>query len=340
MVTTDTAVRAVEFAHHLIHRPNSVEGIMHGSTGPVVQQFGVSAVLPEQHLLFNDGPSPFHDLQIPAEALRRSALFVAHRYFRVPRERPAVFSTTEVGIHETGPWRCGERMGHLAMDMTLHPVDVVNGVPRGLECESSFSVEGVPCGSAKARMVFLMPKVYRNLRERGRIASRADSAEPPTGPLAGPLGGPLPEPDHYRTPGRPRPEAVGRSDPRNVVISEPLGREDGVLLVRIMAEPDHPVFYGVSVDHVPATVLMEAARQAALLLAAEQHGFAAGSCALISWTAHFKGFAEPDLPLYCAASSGELTRAADGTPALPVNLVLSQGSRQVGTLSVVVLQDC
>lgn len=331
-MTTDTVLRSVEFAHHLIHRPNSVEGIMHGSTGPVEQQFGLSAVLPEHHLLFNDGPRLFHDLQIPAEALRRSALFVAHRYFRVPRERPAVFSMTEVAVHEVGAWRCGERLGHLAMDLTLHPVDVVNGVPRGLECESTFSVEGVTCGSAKARMVFLMPKVYRNHRERGRIASRPGTAEPAAPTSASAFGEDLP--------GRPRPEAVGRTDPGNLVITGPQRQDDGTLLVQVAANPVHPVFYGVSVDHVPATVLMEAARQTALLLAGEQHGFAAGSCGLIRWDAHFQGFAEPDLPLHCTATSGALTREADGTPALPVHLVFSQGSRQVGTASVVVLQDC
>lgn len=311
-------------ANHLVHRPNSLEGIMHGSAGPVTQQFGLSAPLPQQHPLFNDGTGIFHDLHVPAEALIRSALFVAHRYFRVPEERPAVFSTTEVAMTVLGSWRRTGEPAHLTMDLALHPVDVVNGVPRGLECESTLSIEGMPCGTGRARMVFLMPKVYRNHRERGRAASRSGQSEHPR-PTA-------------RTE-RPLPEAVGRSDPRNVVISTPLSVKDDTMLVQVAPYPAHPVL-SEAADHVPAVVLLEASRQAAILLAGEMHDFSADSCVLSGWSANFQGFAEPDLPLYCAASPGPLRHEDRGMPVLPVNLVFSQGSRQVGVVEALVLQDC
>ncbi|MET9613360.1 AfsA-related hotdog domain-containing protein [Kitasatospora indigofera] len=322
---TPAAPAAPGFVHHLVHRPNTPEGVVLGTAAPVTQEFAVSAVLPERHPLFNDGADAFHDLHSPAEALRRTALFVAHRYFRVPQERPAVFASTEVELTELEPWRRAAGPAHLTMDITLRPADVVNGVPRGLECESALSFEGVRCGTARARLVFLMPKVYQNHRERGRAASRSRPVE-----VEGAEPWPL----------RPEPKAVGRTDPLNLVLGTPAQNPAGELLVQVLADPANAVFAEAAGDHVPAVVLVEASRQTAFLLAGELHGFTVAGCVLSRWSARFQGFAEPDLPLWCRALAGPLGRAADGRPALPVTLVFFQGSRQVGSVETTVLQDC
>ncbi|WP_441251012.1 AfsA-related hotdog domain-containing protein [Kitasatospora sp. McL0602] len=297
---------------------------MLGTTGPTEQQFAVSALLPERHPLFNDGADLFHDLHSPAEVLRRTALFVSHRYFRVPQERPAVFAATEVAVTELEPWRRTPGPTHLAMDITLSPADVVSGVPRGLECESTLYVEGRRCGTAAARLVFLMPRVYQNHRERGRVMSRSDF----TGPAEG---------EQWTS--APPARSVGRADQVNVVLGRPLLTPEGELVVEVVTDPRNEVYAEATTDHVPALVLIEATRQAALLLAGELHGFTAGSCVLGRWNARFQGFAEPDLPLHCRATAGELARSADGRPALPVALTLHQGTRQIAAVDTVVLQD-
>jgi hypothetical protein len=296
-----------------------------GTAGPVTQEFAVSAMMPERHPLYNDGAGVFHDLHAPAEVLRGTALLVAHRYFRVPQERPAVFASTEVELTELEPWRRTASLAHLTMDITLRPTDVVNGVPRGLECESVLRFEGVRCGSAAARLVFLMPKVYQNHRERGRAASKSRPIE---------VKGAEPWPS------RPSLRTVGRADQRNLVLGTPSQNQDGELLVQVLVDPANQVFAEATTDHVPAVVLIEASRQTALLLADELHGFTVAGCVLSRWSARFQGFAEPDLPLYCRAVAGRLDRAADGRPALPVSLVFCQGARQVGAVDTVVLQDC
>lgn len=315
---------APALVHHLVHRPNTPEGVVLGTTGPTEQQFAVSALLPERHPLFNDGADLFHDLHSPAEVLRRTALFVSHRYFRVPQERPAVFASTEVAVTELEPWRRTPGPAHLTMDITLSPADVVSGVPRGLECESALFVEGVRCGTAAARLVFLMPRVYQNHRERGRVMSRSRFAEPTGGDL---------------WPGVPSAKAVGRADQGNVVLGRPVQTQDGELVVEVVVDPGTRVYSEVTTDHVPAMVLIESTRQAALLLAGGLHGFTVTGCVLSRWSARFQGFAEPDLPLHCRASAGALGRAADGRPALPVTLTLHQGTRQIAAVDTVVLQD-
>ncbi|GAA2156234.1 hypothetical protein GCM10009760_57000 [Kitasatospora kazusensis] len=297
---------------------------MLGTTGPTEQQFAVSALLPERHPLFNDGPNLFHDLHSPAEVLRRTALFVSHRYFRVPQERPAVFAATEVMVTGLDPWRRTPGPAHLTMDITLSPVDVVSGVPRGLECESALYVEGVRCGTATARLVFLMPRVYQNHRERGRVLSRGRF----TGPEDGELWA-----------NEPAAKAVGRADQANVLLGRPVQSRQGELVVEVSVDPRNQVYGEATTDHVPAMVLIESTRQAALLLAGELHGFTVNSCVLSRWSARFQGFAEPDLPLHCRAVAGTLGRSADGRPALPVTLTLHQGARQIAAVDTVVLQD-
>jgi len=321
-----TPVTGHGLAHHLLHRPSTAEGLMLGTVAPVPQDFTLSAALPDAHPLFNDGPGAFHDPNFALEAMRQSVLFVAHQYFRVPSQRPVVLASSEVAITGLEAWRRNGHTAHIAVDMALHPVDVVNGVPRGLRCEAELAIDGMRCGTAKARTVFLMPKVYQNHRARGRAASRTEKF----GVFSDGHGH-----DHAR----PRPEAVGRSDPHNVVIGLPKALDDGTLRVQVIPDAAHPVFTANATDHVPSVVLLEASRQAAFLAAGELHGFSAATCVLTEWNARFRGFAEIDLPLHCTVAAGPLGRGPGGHPAFPVTLTFAQGSREIATVGVTVLQD-
>jgi hypothetical protein len=296
---------------------------MNGTTAAVPQEFGLSVALPGSHPLYTDGPGRHHDPHAPVEALRRSALLVAHRYFRVPAERPVVFSTTELNAVGVDAWLRSAEPGEVRMDLLLEPTDVVNGVPRGLECRAGLHLDGRPCGSASARLVFLMPKVYHNHRSRGRAASRLGS---------------VPGLQELTPDQKPAPFAVGRADPANVVVGLCAYNEDDTLTVRVAADPGHPVYAEGAPDHVPLVVLLEASRQTAVLQASQLQGFAPADCVLTRWSADFQGFAEPDLPLYCSASAGRLERDPEGRPVLELVLRFTQGSRQVGAVETAVVQ--
>lgn len=319
----DASAAGPALGHHLLHRPSTAEGVMLGTGTPVAQDFTLSAKLPEHHPLFNDGPGVFHDLHYPIEAMRQSVLFVAHQYFRIPPQRSVVLASTEVAATDLKAWRRGGRPAQIAVDMTLHPIDVVNGVPRGLNCEGTLAIDGIPCGRAKARTVFLMPNVYHNHRARGRASSRSAA-------IAG-YG-------EARVGQRPGAETVGRSDPRNVVISTPATTGAG-LRFQVAADAAHPVFTAQATDHVPTVVLLEASRQAAFAAAGELHGFSAATCVVSRWAARLQGFAEIDIPLSCTVRAEELGRDAAGRRVFPAVLVFSQGTREVATVTVEVVQD-
>lgn len=297
------------------------------------QRFALSAELPCDHGTFNDGPGTFHDLLFVAETLRQAAHFVAHEYFRVPADRPAVFVSSALDVLDLAPWRRTGRPAHITLDITLTPVDVVHGIPRGLECRGGVAIDGVPCGSGSARIHFLLPHSYRAHRDLGRQESLRTTAPVvrPLGPGFGTAEGEQPAV---------RPEQVGRCSSRNVVVGPPLRAPDGEFVLPVVIEPGHEVFEAGPQSHVPGPVFLEAARQASLRVAAELHGLRPAHAMLTRWRASFHGFGDADLPLTCMVALEDPDRDDAGRTTVGTRLVFSQGSRVLCTASGVLLQDC
>ncbi|MCM2393810.1 AfsA-related hotdog domain-containing protein [Streptomyces albipurpureus] len=310
---------------HLLHRPDTPEGFLLDASAPVEQHFALSAELPDGHPVFNDGPDTFHDLLFAAESLRQATFFVAHQYFRVPAERPAVFVSSGIDVQDLGPWRRTGRSAPMTLDITLTPVDVVNGIPRGLDCRGGVAIDGVSCGSGTARLQFLMPRVYRSHRELGRRES---------------LRGSLPPAPHGTRRTAVRPEQAGRGDLRNVLVGPPLRAVDGEFMLPVVPAPGHEMFHGGPDGHIPGPVFLEASRQAALVVAAELQGFEPAHVVLTHWWASFRGFGEADLPLTCTVNTRDPLRDSAGRPTLQVKLTFSQGSRVLCTAAATLLQDC
>lgn len=326
---------------HLLHRPVTPEGFLLDVTPPVEQHFALSAELPGEHETFNDGPGTFHDLLFVAETLREATHFVAHQYFRVPAERPAVFVSSGLDVLDLTPWRRTGRPAHITLDIALAPVDVVNGVPRGLDCRGKVAIDGIGCGSASARLQFLMPQVYRSHREAGRqesLRSTTPVVRPQaTMPAAMPTATPASRPEE-----RPavRPDSVGRDNPRNVVVGPPMWAPYGEFVLPVAWEHGHQVFAAEPDGHVPGPLFLEASRQASLLAAAELHGLTPAHAVLTRWRASFRGFGDADLPLTCAVVTDDPVRDESGRPSVQTRLAFSQGSRVLCTASAVLLQDC
>ncbi|CAL9618385.1 AfsA-related hotdog domain-containing protein [Streptomyces sp. enrichment culture] len=316
---------------HLLYRPETPEGFLLDATAPAEQHFVLSAELPRGHPTFNDGPGGFHDLLFVAECLRQATHFVAHQYFRVPADRPAVFVSSGLDVLRLAPWRDSGGPAHVSLDITLTPLDVVHGIPRGLDCRGAVAIEGVACGSARARLMFLMPKVYESHRALGRRESLY-STSPATPRAAAGTGGPEPA---AVQPGR-----VGRGRPDNVVVGPPRGAFDGEFVLPVVVAPEHEVFRARPGGHVPGPVFLEASRQATLIAAAELHGFEAAHTVLTRWQASFRGFGDADLPMTCTVAADDPARDAAGRPSARTRLAFSQGSRVLCTASATLLQDC
>ncbi len=309
---------------HLLRRPATAEGFVLDTTAPEEQRFVLSTELPDDHDLFTDGPGIFHDVLFPVETMHQAAHFVAQQYFRVPAHRPRAIASTSTDILDLTPWRRTGRAAHLAMDLTLTPSDVVNGIPRSLESVARVTIDGMICGLIRTRLVFVMPRTLESHRARGRRESLNDTC--PTTPAD--AGQSLP------------PARVGRDDPRNVLVGPPLRVLEGEYILPVDPAPEHEVFHSTSGRPIPGSLFLEASRQASVLVASELHGFEPGHAVMRHWRTSYRGLGDTNLPLTCTVSSRRPSRDTAGRPVARMRAIFSQGSRVVASTSVSLLQDC
>ncbi|MDR3080276.1 MAG: hypothetical protein LBV60_04980 [Streptomyces sp.] len=317
--------------HHLVHRPDTPEGFLLSATPPGRHRFGFSAHMSEGHPLFADSTAPFHDVLYPMESLRQMAIFAAGRYFRVPANRRILLADCAFTITGLSSWQCDAPAdARLTLDLDLTPADVVNGVPRAMDCEASISIDDEECGTVRARLAFLMPGVYRNHRANSRreseLTADGNSGLPPG----------------HKAPGA---ELVGRCSLRNVLIGLPLEEDEESLTFPVNIPAAREVLPD-SGSEVPAALFLEASRQAALFGVGELYGLTPGHAVLTRWEAVFRGFAEPGLPLLCSVqpqhrgAPGEVRRDAAGRPFAELSIEFTQGTRVVAEVSASVLQIC
>ncbi|WP_462189162.1 MULTISPECIES: AfsA-related hotdog domain-containing protein [unclassified Frankia] len=323
---------------HLVHQPGTPEGYVLGGGYGVEHSFMLSTELPDAHPLFNDSLTSLHDVHFVTDVVRRTINFVAGRYFGIPEDRPAVSTSATINVTDLAPWRRGSGTTHVVVDMRVRPVDTADGIPGALETSCTASIGGRSCYTVQARLVFLPPDFYRDQRARGRAESLRDRVDDPyTAKFTGP---PAPRQDDVVFPDAVLPEAVGRTDARNVVVGEPHLIGSKGLRLEIRPDSDDPVFFDHGVDHVPCVLLIEVSRQAAVLAAGELRGFAGAFCAITHWSGGFRGFAETDLPLRVTATPGPTTRDPQGRPSVTVGVDVAQGPRRISSVTMAVLQGC
>ncbi|WP_329377718.1 hypothetical protein OG625_08000 [Streptomyces sp. NBC_01351] len=317
---------AASVAQHLIHRPPARAYYALDAPSLGEENFTLVGETPVTHPLFNDGPGYFHDLQIATGTVREIGEFVGHRYFGVPEDRPGLFYRFALDLTDLSAWRT-DRAGGRAVAMETHirarPANVVAEVPRGLDFHLEVTIDGRPCATGAAGLVFLMPKLYRKHVEHSRQAMRAapELDDAPDGP--------------------PRPaEAaeVSRYADENVVISEPTDASRGRISTWVLSAPVSPVFEGAA-GQFSGLHLLEALRQTSLLTAGRMHGLDPARSTLGACQVHFRGQAERDLPLRCVAVAGPLGRDSEGRPTVPVTLTLTQRRRAVAEARTSVVQD-
>ncbi|MFF2902294.1 AfsA-related hotdog domain-containing protein [Streptomyces sp. NPDC057966] len=283
----------------------------------------LAGALPAGHPLFNDGPGRHHDLQATAEMVREAGEFIGHTHFGVPPARVGIFYRFDLRADDLTHWRVGRAPAQLDLELRVRPDKVVDDVPRVLDFFVAPRIDDVPCGSGSASLVFLAPVVHRSHRERSRAAVLAEAGRAGPGRL----------PDAPVAPGD-----VGRGSPGNVLLHRPETPGHG----RLSAEVRLPAAWSSGAgegDPAPAHVLLEALRQTALLAAGHAYALKPAHSTLASLQVHFRGYAEPDLPMRCTAVWDRLGKDEEGRRTVPVGLSLVQAERAVLEATASVVED-
>ncbi|MFI0943178.1 AfsA-related hotdog domain-containing protein [Streptomyces sp. NPDC021020] len=259
-----------------VNRRSAVEVFVtdHTRIGP--DEYAIAVRVEPGHPLWSDQVAPWHDPVAIIEAFRQAFVVVRHGYLDVRRGTPSAVQHLTLDVPELAAFR---------VDGTapLQGVVTVRVTPRdaAYDIAGTFAVAGAPAMTLSFDSVLFPRESYREIRAYQRARRFAE-------PLA-----PAAEAKPFL------PEAVGRRDPANVVIAPAAPGRPGRF--PLLVDRTHPSFFDRDYDHIPASLLIEGMRQAALHTATEA-GLRGGEAVLTGAELDFGIFVEIDVPAECVVS--------------------------------------
>lgn len=261
------------------------------------------AQLPRSHALHNEVENGVHDLLLILETGRQGMTIYGHLRLRIPEETAFVMSELRVDVVDREAMRQKEAPAELVIEVPFGKERRDGrGRVRGYTLTGTASIDGRPAVEIEGKAVLIPAALYERVRS---IRIDADIEMPPP-----------PEPVD--------PARVGRRSPRNVVVGD-AARRDGELSCALIADTSHPSFFDHPLDHVPGMLMLETARQAALLYV-EELGWSPSETTLEGCEANFSQYAALFPPACCRIRAVE---PADGEEASPVECLRASFS-QVG----------
>ncbi|MFJ9816694.1 AfsA-related hotdog domain-containing protein [Streptomyces sp. NPDC101151] len=309
---TGTLTTQRTLARHLVHRSALAEVFLTDFQSVDEHTFRAAAQLPPRHFYYGDhtGRPAAHDPLAVFEAVRQMLLCAMHLQHDAGSDTKSITATATMDITDVRPLRVRGALD-LALEGSVDLAKNYQGAVSRVVHRVRVLAGGREVGVITVDTAQRPDDVYEKLRMSHR-------AGPP--PYSDTLPG---RPDGVAPP----PWLVGRERAENVVLED--ARSDGEALVcRLRVPVDHPSMFDHAQDHVPGPVMMEAARQASLLLAAEREGVSPGS----SWPAYmgaeYLRFAELDSDITVVTR-----RAADG-PGRSTDVAFVQRGEEVARMRV------
>jgi hypothetical protein len=309
-LTFDAAV-----PRYLVHRASIAEVFVTDSAEIGDNAYQVAALLPRGHYVGEN--AGLYDYLILVEVVRQAGVLVAHTRLDVPLQTAFIFRELCLQINDLRPLYVGASPGEVVITMTVSPQRTGAGRLRGLSFEGGVAVDGRLALHGSGKLLFVSRDSFKGLRRRGRENKLARQ-----------------RPAALRfTPARP--EAVGRRDVRNVVVTEAVALGGQRYAMSLVIDVNHPYMFDHPLDHVPGNLSLEAARQAAIASVARQYGLAAESLTVLGAEVEFGEFAEIDLITRVTAEVGDLgSHQETGMVITPVSVTLTQADVAVATAKV------
>ncbi|MFD2474518.1 ScbA/BarX family gamma-butyrolactone biosynthesis protein [Amycolatopsis silviterrae] len=201
-------------------------------------RFEVGAQWPRRHGFFGPRTPGSHDPMLYLETFRQAIMLVAHRAYGVSLGTAFVSGRKTSAITPEGLVTAGRPIDVVLRASVRDVLRRGNNVG-GMRFEFGCFREGELIGTASETIRCVSPAVYRRLRGDHFAATPFQAIALPTVD----------------------PALVGRERKEDVLVAETA--TPGTWSLQF--DPDHPVLFDHSVDHVPGMVLLEGARQAALL---------------------------------------------------------------------------
>ncbi|MEO3755848.1 ScbA/BarX family gamma-butyrolactone biosynthesis protein [Streptomyces sp. B6B3] len=238
------------------------------------ETFAIAAQWPREHSFYTDGNHRYDPLLF-AETVRQTLPLLSHVAYRVPIGHHLIWDHLHYDIHGADALAIGPRPADVALRVRCFDIARRGGRIAALSLRVEALRDGAPLGTAETRFTCHTPAVYRRLRG-GRAGFD------PT--LGGMPPAPAPVPARH----------AGHERRRNVVLSA----TDAPRRWQLRADTSHPVLFDHPVDHVPGALLLEAARQATLVLTRP------AAAVVVGMRTTFRRFVELDAPCWIEAAPG------------------------------------
>lgn len=269
------------FARRLVHRSALAEVFLTDFRSVDEHSFHAAAQLPPRHFYYSDHTTrvAMHDPLAVFEAVRQMLLCAMHLQHDAGPDTKSITATASLEVTDPEPLR---RSG--ALDLTLLGSVLLEkkyeGATSRVVHRVQVLVDGREAGVITVDTAQRPNAVYDKLRHGHRTT-------PP------PMSDTLPAPTDATLPPV---WLVGRERAENVVV-ENARTEGDALIAELRVPVAHSSMFDHAQDHVPGPVMMEAARQASLLLAADHQGLSTSSLHLAYISAEYLRFAELDAPI-------------------------------------------
>jgi hypothetical protein len=274
----------------LVHRAAVGEVFVTDLCGIDTDRYLAGAQLPLSHGYYSDHrrrPAVFDTLLL-LESCRQASIYGAHQELGVPADTTMMVSDWSIQLSDCPP--AGPAPGELALLDTVRAVRNRGGDIRSIRFDLELWLAQRRMGTAHIEVSCVTSAQYAALR----YMQRGDDPSSTTDMAS------------IRTDGSVSPELVGRLNPANVVLADPVD-EGGALSARLVPCFDNASLFDHGYDHYPAMVLMEAARQLSLLAAGDGTGAMARHAVASGFDAGFERFAELDAPVFAKTVSTDDT---------------------------------
>ncbi|MFJ3229995.1 AfsA-related hotdog domain-containing protein [Streptomyces sp. NPDC086787] len=265
-------------SRRLVHRSAISEVFLTDFQSVDENTFRAAAQLPPRHFYYGDHTAhpAMHDPLAVFESVRQMLLCAMHLQHDASHDTKSITATASLEITDPEPLRVRGALDLLLLgtvELAKKYQDTISRVVHRVRVV----VGGRQVGVVTVDTAQRPDAVYEKLRMSHR-------ATPP------PMSDTLPA----RTDGvAPPPRLVGREQAENVVL-ENADVADGAVRARLRVPTTHPSMFEHAQDHLPGPVMMEAARQAALLLAADGRDPSPAVCHPQYLAAEYLRFAELD----------------------------------------------
>ena len=244
--TVQTVSHVRTISRMLAHRCAIAEVFVTSLHRQSSDEFVVGAQLPRMHAYYGDRVGPLaerYDPLLVMEAGRQAAIALTHEFFGVPQDMGFIVRRYNGTVVDTDAWSIDGAPADLVMTVRVARRHMRDEMLCGLDVVLDIERDDVPMMTVDGSFTWVTPTQWSGLRAGFRESLGQGSGHEVVGSGE-----------------RAAPDVVGRENRRNVVITPP--RRDGAgATAEIVADTEHPSLFDHPLDHVPGSLLLEAARQ-------------------------------------------------------------------------------